>query len=66
MRCLLIVIHLLTIVRRRFDREPSRIPVKSKGSVSQLMDDLDLINSTEQVEAMVNSIQKGVENVLRK
>ena len=39
---------------------------KSKGSVSQLMDDLDLINSVEQVEAMVNSIQKGVENVLRK
>ena len=40
--------------------------LKSKGSVSQLMDDLDLINSVEQVEAMVNSIQKGVENVLRK
>ena len=39
---------------------------KSKGSVSQLMDDLDLINSVEKVEAMVNSIQKGVENVLRK
>ena len=34
-------------VRRRFDREPSRIPVKSKGSVSQLMDDLDLINSVD-------------------
>ena len=34
---------------------------KSKGSVSQLMDDLDLI--IEQVEVMVNSIQKGVENV---
>ena len=32
--------------------------------MSQLMDDLDLINSVEQVEAMVNSI--GVENVLRK
>ena len=32
---------------------------KSKGSVSQLMDDFDLINSVEQVEAMVNSIQKG-------
>ena len=30
------------------------------------MDDLDLINSVEQVEAIVNSIQKGVENVLRK
>ena len=30
------------------------------------MDDLDLINSVEQVEAMVNSIQKGVGNVLRK
>ena len=30
------------------------------------MDDLDLINSVEQVEAMVNSIQKRVENVLRK
>ena len=28
------------------------------------MDDLDLI--IEQVEVMVNSIQKGVENVLRK
>ena len=38
--------------------------MKSKGSVSQLMDDLDLI--IEQVEVMVNSIQKGVENVLRK
>ena len=37
---------------------------KSKGSVSQLMDDLDLI--IEQVEVMVNSIQKGVENALRK
>ena len=37
---------------------------ESKGSVSQLMDDLDLI--IEQVEVMVNSIQKGVENVLRK
>ena len=35
---------------------------KSKGSVSQLMDDLDLINSVEQVEVMVNSIQKGTEN----
>ena len=34
--------------------------------MSQLMDDLDLINSVEQVEAMVNSVQKGVENVLRK
>ena len=34
-------------VRRQFDREPSRIPVKSKGSVSQLMDDLDLINSVD-------------------
>ena len=32
--------------------------------MSQLMDDLDLI--TEQVEVMVNSIQKGVENVLQK
>ena len=30
------------------------------------MDDSDLINSVEQVEAMVNSIQKSVENVLRK
>ena len=30
------------------------------------MDDLDLINSVEKVEEMVNSIQKGVENVLRK
>ena len=38
---------------------------ESKGSVSQLMDDLDLINSVEKVEAMVNSLQKGVENVLR-
>ena len=37
---------------------------ESKGSVSHLMDDLDLI--IEQVEVMVNSIQKGVENVLRK
>ena len=34
----------------------------SKGSVRQLMDDLDLINSVEQVEVMVNSIQKGAEN----
>ena len=42
----------------------STCQVKSKGSVSQLMDDLDLI--IEQVEVMVNSIQKGVENVLRK
>ena len=32
--------------------------------MSQLMDDLDLI--IEQVEVMVNSIQKGVENVFRK
>ena len=32
--------------------------------MSQLMDDLDLI--IEQVEVMVNSIQKGVENALRK
>ena len=38
------------------------ILLKSKGSVSQLMDDLDLINSVEQVEVMVNSIQKGAEN----
>ena len=30
------------------------------------MDDLDLINSVEQVEAMANSRQKRVENVLRK
>ena len=45
---------------------PGHPKLKSKGSVSQLMDDLDLINSVEQVEAMVNSIQKGVENVLRK
>ena len=35
---------------------------KSKGSVSQLMDDLDIIYSVEQVEVMVNSIQKGAEN----
>ena len=42
------------------------LAIQSKGSVSQLMDDLDLINSVEKVEAMVNSIQKGVENVLRK
>ena len=34
--------------------------------MSQLTDDLDLINSVEQVKAMVNSIQKGVENVFRK
>ena len=40
--------------------------MESKGSVSQLMDDLDLINSVEQVEVMVSSKQKGVENVLRK
>ena len=39
---------------------------ESRGSVSQLMDDLDLINSVEQVGTMVNSIQQGVENVLRK
>ena len=39
--------------------------IQSKGSVSQLMDDLDLI--IEQVEVItVNSTQKGVENVLRK
>ena len=38
------------------------ILLKSKGSVSQLMDDLDLINSVEQVEVMVNSIQKGADN----
>ena len=30
------------------------------------MDDLDLINSVEQVEAMVYSIQEVVGNVLRK
>ena len=30
--------------------------------MSQLMDDLDLVNSVEQVEVMVNSIQKGAEN----
>ena len=36
--------------------------MQSKGSVSQLMDDLDLINSVEQVGVMVNSIQKGAEN----
>ena len=30
--------------------------------MSQLMDDLDLINSVEQVEVMVNSLQKGAEN----
>ena len=35
MRCLLIVIHLLTIVRRRFDREPSRIPVKQLEKLSR-------------------------------
>ena len=35
---------------------------KSKGSVSQLMDDLDLINSVEQVEVMVNSTQTGAQN----
>ena len=38
------------------------LETKSKGSVSQLLDDLDLINSVEQVEVMVNSIQKGAEN----
>ena len=44
------------------------LEMESKGSVSQLMDDLDLINSNsvEQVEVMVNSIQKGVENLLLK
>ena len=40
---------------------PALIP-KSKGSVNQFMDDLDLINSVEQVEVMVNSIRKGAEN----
>ena len=30
------------------------------------MDDLDFINSVEQVEVMVNSIREGVENVLQK
>ena len=30
--------------------------------MSQLMDDLDLINSVEQVEVMINSIPKGAEN----
>ena len=35
MRCLLTVIHLLTIVRRRFDREPSRIPVKKLETLSR-------------------------------
>ena len=35
---------------------------KSKGSVSPLMDDLDLINSVEQVEVMVNSTQTGAQN----
>ena len=30
------------------------------------MDDLDLINRVQQEEAMVNSMQKGVANVLRK
>ena len=29
------------------------------------MDDLDLINSVEQVEVMVNSIQKGAENQIK-
>ena len=43
---------------------PKYVLSESKGSVSQLMDDLDLI--IEQVEVMVNSIQKGVENILRK
>ena len=43
-------------------KERNNGEIKSKGSVSQLMDDLDLINSVEQVEVMVNSIQKGAEN----
>ena len=47
-------------------RPRAHLGVESKSSVGQLMDDLDLINSVEQVEAMVNSIQKGVENVLQK
>ena len=49
---------------RFLDTKQSTINKKSKGSVSQLMDDLDLItcNSVEQVEVMVNSIQKGAEN----
>ena len=51
---------------QQFDLYLTALGKKSKGSVSQLMDDLDLINSVEKVEAMVNSIQKGVENVLRK
>ena len=42
--------------------EVRTVEKESKGSVSQLMDDLDLINSAEQVELMVNSIQKGAEN----
>ena len=51
---------------KNFALMPLSSQSESKGSVSQLMDDLDLINSVEKVEAMVNSIQKGVENVLRK
>ena len=42
--------------------EVRTVEKESKGSVSQLTDDLDLINSAEQVELMVNSIQKGAEN----
>ena len=41
---------------------PSLAMKRSKGSVSQLMDDLDLINSVEQVEVMVNSTQAGAQN----
>ena len=60
-------LHSVTLLRRRlFYINRQNAKGKSKGSVSQLMDDLDLINSVEQVEAMVKSIQKGVENVLRK
>ena len=54
-------INIINLLPRVLSLTPWR---ESKGSVSQLMDDLDLI--IEQVEVMVNSIQKGVENVLRK
>ena len=46
--------HVIIILKKRIE--------KSKGSVSQLMDDLDLINSVEQVQVMVNSTQTGTQN----
>ena len=58
--------HVLTLLISLENKQCTTFVILIKGLCEPAHGYLDLINSVQQVEAMVNSIQKGVENVLRK